>query len=95
VVPLPHSISKLNQKEMIRIKEQKRLEKLRAELERSRLQKLNRYQVDIESTKARLNRLQPPHRKSLPMPCPRIVELYAVPSSQERCAVNAFFKAFS
>jgi hypothetical protein len=33
-------------------------------------------------------------RASMALPCPRVVELYAVRAPRERRAVNAFFKAF-
>jgi hypothetical protein len=57
---------------------------------KKRLAKEQKKKLDMEKCLERFNT----NRASMALPCPRVVELYAVRAPRERRAVNDFFKAF-
>jgi hypothetical protein len=56
---------------------------------------VDRVGADIEQSRKRFDRKHPPNRSHLPLPSPRVVELFVVQAPQHRRAVAAFYKAFS
>jgi hypothetical protein len=60
------------------------------EKRKKQLAKEQQKKINTERFRERLSA----NRASMALPCPRVVELYAVRAPLERREVNAFFKAF-